>query len=215
MKDDKKEIAKLLVKTGSYVNANTTNEKQIKTPNGDIVPAYLSCRLIISDVNARELLEEQLVQKVSKEFKDNNLTIVGMATAGITWAHAIANKLKLPLLYIRSKEKEYGLKGLIEGNIKNATKNAIIVDDVLYTGNTINSAKKVLEETGINTVGVVCIATLRYNIVKELTEKNVKVLNLTNYTQLIDVALESGVLNQEEYYIMKNIYEEKEEEIRK
>ena len=29
MKDDKKEIAKLLVKTGSYVNANTTNETYI------------------------------------------------------------------------------------------------------------------------------------------------------------------------------------------
>ena len=127
------DIAELLVRSGCYVNANKTNDKLIKAPNGDIIPAYLSCRLAISDVKTRELLERGLIGRVKQEFKDD-VTIAGMATAGIPWAHSIAQKLELPMLYVRSSEKAYGLKGLIEGNLKYASKKAIIVDDVLYTG---------------------------------------------------------------------------------
>ena len=36
------DIAELLVRSGCYVNANKTNDKLIKAPNGDIIPAYLS-----------------------------------------------------------------------------------------------------------------------------------------------------------------------------
>ena len=162
------DIAELLVRSGCYVNANKTNDKLIKAPNGDIIPAYLSCRLAISDVKTRELLERGLIGRVKQEFKDD-VTIAGMATAGIPWAHSIAQKLELPMLYVRSSEKAYGLKGLIEGNLKYASKKAIIVDDVLYTGDTVKKAQEVLKQNGIETVGVACIATLRDKIVNDLT----------------------------------------------
>ena len=133
----KDKVAEILIKSGCYVNSKKTDDDMIETPNGDKVNAYLSCRLVISNAKAREEIEKRLSKLVEEKF-DSNITIVGMATAGITWAHAIAKSLELPMLYIRSSEKTYGLKGLIEGNLKYASRNAIIVDDVLYTGNTIN-----------------------------------------------------------------------------
>lgn len=204
------DIAELLVRSGCYVNANKTNDKLIKAPNGDIIPAYLSCRLAISDVKTRELLERGLIGRVKQEFKDD-VTIAGMATAGIPWAHSIAQKLELPMLYVRSSEKAYGLKGLIEGNLKYASKKAIIVDDVLYTGDTVKKAQEVLKQNGIETVGVACIATLRDKIVNDLTKNNIKVINLTHYTNLLEAAKRNHILDEKEYETMKAIYEEKEE----
>lgn len=206
--DKADKIASLLVKSGYYVNANKTKDKIIKTPNGDIVPAYLSCRLAISNVKDREKIEEGLVEKVKEQFEPD-VTIVGMATAGITWAHAIAQNLQLPLLYIRSSEKEYGLKGLIEGDTKNTFKKVIIVDDVLYTGNTIKRAQEILKENNFEVVGVACIATLRDKIVSQLNEQNIQVADLTNYRNILEKAVENNILDAEEYKIMKDIYEEK------
>lgn len=200
------EIANMLVQTGCYVNAKNTGSKIIKIPNGDKLIAYLSCRLIISNVEIREKIEKELSKRVEETFSDD-ITIVGMATAGITWAHAIASKLRLPLLYVRGNEKSYGLKGLIEGNLKFANKKVIIVDDILNTGDTISKAKNVLKKYGMEVVGVVCIATLKDRTVLELKSNRIKVIDLTNYRNILDSAIKNKVLNKEEYNYMKKIYE--------
>ncbi len=204
----KDKVAEILIKSGCYVNSKKTDDDMIETPNGDKVNAYLSCRLVISNAKAREEIEKRLSKLVEEKF-DSNITIVGMATAGITWAHAIAKSLELPMLYIRSSEKTYGLKGLIEGNLKYASRNAIIVDDVLYTGNTINRGIEILREVGINTVGVSCIATLGKKVEENFENKDIKVASLTNYKNILKEALDNNVVDEKEYENLKKIYEGK------
>lgn len=204
----KDKVAEILIKSGCYVNSKKTDDDMIETPNGDKVNAYLSCRLVISNAKAREEIEKRLSKLVEEKF-DSNITIVGMATAGITWAHAIAKSLELPMLYIRSSEKTYGLKGLIEGNLKYASRNAIIVDDVLYTGNTINRGIEILRDVGINTVGVSCIATLGKKVEENFENKDIKVASLTNYKNILKEALDNNVVDEKEYENLKKIYEGK------
>lgn len=206
MMEDK--IAQMLIKSGCYVNSKDIKEDIIKTPNGDSVSAYLSCRLAISDVKVRNEIENELAKTIKEKFSEK-VTIVGMATAGITWAHAIAQKLELPLLYIRSSEKSYGLKGLIEGNLKYISKKAIIVDDVLYTGNTIQRGIEILNKNGIETVGVACIATLGDKVEENLLNDNINIVSLTNYKSILNSALKEKIINEKEYESMKLIYEEK------
>ena len=204
----KDKVAEILIKSGCYVNSKKTDDDMIETPNGDKVNAYLSCRLVISNAKAREEIEKRLSKLVEEKF-DSNITIVGMATAGITWAHAIAKSLELPMLYIRSGEKTYGLKGLIEGNLKYASRNAIIVDDVLYTGNTINRGIEILRDVGINTVGVSCIATLGKKVEENFENKDIEVASLTNYKNILKEALDNNVVDEKEYENLKKIYEGK------
>lgn len=204
----KDKVAEILIKSGCYVNSKKTDDDMIETPNGDKVNAYLSCRLVISNAKAREEIEKRLSKLVEEKF-DSNITIVGMATAGITWAHAIAKSLELPMLYIRSSEKTYGLKGLIEGNLKYASRNAIIVDDVLYTGNTINRGIEILRDVGINTVGVSCIATLGKKVEENFENKDIEVASLTNYKNILKEALDNNVVDEKEYENLKKIYEGK------
>ena len=206
MMEDK--IAQMLIKSGCYVNSKDIKEDIIKTPNGDSVSAYLSCRLAISDVKVRNEIENELAKTIKEKFSEK-VTIVGMATAGITWAYAIAQKLELPLLYIRSSEKSYGLKGLIEGNLKYISKKAIIVDDILYTGNTIQRGIEILNKNGIETVGVACIATLGDKVEENLLNDNINIVSLTNYKSILNSALKEKIINEKEYESMKLIYEEK------
>lgn len=202
------EIANMLIKSGCYINTNKENKERIKLPDGNSVIAYLSCRLAISNIKLREKLENELSKKIKNEF-DDDITIIGMATAGITWGHAIAQNLHLPMLYMRSSEKTYGLKGLIEGNTEYATKKVVIVDDTIHTGNTIHKAKEILKQYNMKLIGVACIAILTEDAINELYKENIKVISLTKYKSIIKEALKENVLNEEEYEIMKRIYENK------
>ena len=204
----KDKIADMLIKSECYVNANKTRDNIIRAPNGDEIIAYLSCRLAISNVKVRDEIERQFAARIKDNFGDN-ITIVGMATAGITWAHGIAKELKLPMLYVWSSEKSYGLKGLIEGNINYAYKKAVIVDDVLYSGDTVKRGQKILVNNGIETVGIACIASLGKRVIREMLLNGINVIELTNYNAILEKALNQKILNKNEYIFMKKIYDKK------
>lgn len=207
MKERYKEIANILIDSKCYVNYESKENRKIETTSGDNVPAYLSCRGLISQDNMRKKIEEALVDSI-KEVDDKNIVIVGLATAGITWAHSIAEKLNLPMLYVRSKKKEYGLGGCVEGGVENIhNRKAIIVDDVLYTGESFNKAKDELLKLNIDTIGVLTICSLKEKTVEKLKSENIKVMYLTDANALTQKAYEVGILNNEELKIMKNIYE--------
>lgn len=207
MKDDYTEVADLLIDSNCYVNYGRKENKNIKTTNGDIVPAYLSCRTLISQNNNRKRIEELLVNKM-KEIDNQDVVIVGLATAGITWAHSIASKLNLPMLYVRSNRKEYGLGGTIEGGADNIhNKKAFIVDDVLYSGESFYKAKEELKNLNIDTIGVLSICALKDKVVENLRDNNVKVFYLTNGDTLLKRSEEKNILNNEEVKIMKKFYE--------
>ena len=201
-------IANLLVSTGCYVHKSQTG-KLIKVPTGEEVLAYLSCRKLISMVDEREEVEESLIQSVRDSFDVEKLSVAGIATAGIPWGYAIAANTRRPFAYVRSNVKGYGIGGLVEGNIPDLTDEAILVDDVVYSGESVIASQKALESQNIKTVGVVCIATLGTTMVSTLSNQGVKLVSLTNYNNLLDAASEKQVLNHQEVRVMRKIYEGK------
>ena len=60
--------------------------------------------------------------------------IIGGETAGIPFATAIAQKMGLPLSYVRKQPKDYGKNKLIEGEILKG-KNSLLVEDLMTDGN--------------------------------------------------------------------------------
>lgn len=199
----KKKIATELVSSGCYVKAKDIDKKEIVTSTNDTVIAYLSCRLAISNVELRKMLIEKLSQVVNSEY-GSNITLVGMATAGIPWATGIAEKLDIPMIYLRSSDKKYGLGGCIEGNIKDIPKDVVIVDDVFCTGSTVNYGKEKLEENGLSVLGGIFIANLSDKNKKEYND--VKLNYLTTYKEIINEAKKQKIINDQEYSIMKKVY---------
>lgn len=197
------DIAKLLIESGCYIK-NNTNDK-ISTTYGDQVLAYLCCRLAISNVEVRQKIINELAKVIYNKY-GNGITIAGMATAGIPWATGVAEKLNTPLLYLRSTPKEYGLKNLVEGNLKYSTDKIVVMDDVLYTGQTVQIGINALQEKGLEVVGVSMLAKLSEQAEQRFIANNIDVTCLTNYEEILDAALQNGIVDQGEKVKMLKFY---------
>lgn len=155
--------------------------------------------------SARSAIEQALSDAVLRNFPDANL-VVGLATAGISWAHAVAVRLSLPLAYVRSSKKGYGVGGLVEGNPAVNSK-AVIIDDVFFSGASVFSAIEALvSEKSIDVVGGTSIITLNGLGVDEYRAKGLNAVSLTNYGQLLAAAVDAGVLSVREAKDMDNYY---------
>lgn len=202
---NKERYADILVDNQCYVNTNRTDEEPIMLPDGSAMPVYLSCRRLFSRVNGRQEVETALAEMVNNEFPDTNL-IVGLATAGIGWGHAVAAQLNLPFAYVRSSTKGYGLGQLVEGDPLAESK-AVVVDDVLYTGKSLFTAIDVLQdEKNIDTVGVASIITLNGGGIEAYKDRGVAAASLTDYEHLLDSARRKELVSQSEYSEMLRIY---------
>ena len=78
---------------------------------------YCDNRLILGEPKLRALVVERLVDLIKK----NNIQfggVMAMATGAIPVGTMIADKLSLPLGYVRSTKKAHGKGSLIEGGVR-------------------------------------------------------------------------------------------------
>ena len=66
-----------------------------------------------------------------------------------------------------------------------------------------------MKDVGIDTVGISCIATLGKRVTETLEDKNIEVINLTNYKNILKEALDNNIVDKKEYENLKKIYEGK------
>lgn len=203
---DRRRAADLLTEGGCYINTSQSGEPPIQLPDGSTIPVYLSCRRLIAQPQRRAEIETALSETVSKEFPSADL-IVGIATAGITWAHAIASRLDLPMAYVRGQSKGYGVGKLVEGGPLPGA-NAVLVDDVLFTGKSIFGASKALmDEQEISTLGVASIATLNGEGVAAYRKRGIAAVALTDYDEILASGIDRNILSQDEAVVMRSFYQ--------
>ena len=107
--------AKMLVEVGA-VNFNAKDPFILTS--GWASPVYLDCRRLISFPRVRETLMEFGVSKILKNAGFEQFdAVAGGETAGIPFAAWMAERLMLPMQYVRKKPKGSGvmprLKGLL------------------------------------------------------------------------------------------------------
>lgn len=126
------EVANILLDIGSVI---FRPKQPFKFDSGIISPVYVDNRLIISDPASRERIINKLVELIYKIGKFD--CIAGTATAGIPHAAWIAQKLRLPMVYVRSQPKDHGRKNQVEGRIKRGQKVLVVEDMVSTAGSSV------------------------------------------------------------------------------
>jgi orotate phosphoribosyltransferase len=120
--------------------------------------------------------------------------LAGVATAGIAWGAMAADQLKLPYIYVRPKPKEHGLGNQIEGYYQKGQP-VVVVEDLVSTGKSSLQVVEVLQKEGLEVAGMVSIFTYGFPQADEAFQKaGLKYLALTNYSVLIDLAIEKNVI---------------------
>lgn len=164
-------------------------------------PIYCDNRLTMSFPKVRRLIAKGLAEKIKKQFPDVEV-IAGTATAGIPHAAWVAEILDLPMVYIRSKAKDHGKGNQIEGQITSGQK-MVVIEDLISTGGSVLEACQAAKREGADVLGVAAIFT--YELPKGATNFNtaqLPLVTLTNYTTLIQTALEEGYISEDDLALL-------------
>src|SRR5690625_4667188 len=174
-----------------------TNPKEYFTwTSGIKSPIYCDNRLTISYPEIRRRITDAFV----KEIEDLSLqpdVIAGCATAGIPHASWLADRLGLPLVYVRSKPKQHGTGSQIEGKIMKRQK-VIVIEDLISTGGSAIDATKVVQKEGNEVLQVLSILTYGLERAKENFNKAGSFYDtILNFDQLLKVLLQNQKMTSE------------------
>ena len=145
----KDEIARLTARALLEIQAVHFNANRPFTlASGLPSPTYIDCRKLISYPRIRSTLMDFLAVTVMREagFEafDN---IAGGETAGIPFAALVAERLALPMSYVRKKPKGYGRNARIEGAMTEGQR-VLLVEDLTTDGGSKLSFVDAIRETG-------------------------------------------------------------------
>lgn len=111
-------------------------------------PTYIDCRRVISFPRIRSLLMDFLAATVIRDAGFEAFdTIAGGETAGIPFAALVAERLALPMAYVRKKPKGHGRGARIEGAMAEGDR-VLLVEDLTTDGGSKLSFVEAIRETG-------------------------------------------------------------------
>lgn len=166
-------------------------------------PIYCDNRKLLSLPFTRDYIKSELANVIFENFTDAEV-VAGVATAGIPWGAMVADQLKLPFVYVRSKPKEHGLGNQIEGDYSENQK-VIVVEDLISTGKSSLQVVEVLKGAGLQVEGIVSIFSYGFQkATAAITEKGLSTISLTNYETLLKTAVSSGTVREEDLEVLLN-----------
>ncbi len=164
------EIARLTARMLLDIKAVHFNaETPFTLASGLPSPTYIDCRKLISYPRIRAILMDFLTVTVMRnagvEAFDN---IAGGETAGIPFAALVAERMALPMSYVRKKPKGYGRNARIEG-VMTQGQRVLLVEDLTTDGGSKLSFVDAIRETGASCAHTAVI--FYYGIFPDTTQK--------------------------------------------
>ena len=186
-----RETAKMLLEIKSV---HFYKDQPFLFTSGWASPVYIDCRKIISYPRLRSALMDfaavTIMRGVGYESIDN---IAGGETAGIPFAAWIADRLMLPMQYVRKKAKGFGRNAQIEGEVVQGAR-TLLVEDLATDGRSKVNFCQALRDAGA--VVDHCFVLFYYDIFPEsrdlLKELQVSLHYLTTWWDVLTFAKKSG-----------------------
>ena len=189
IKTSRQKIANILLSIGC-VNINFKNKFTLTS--GKKSPVYVDCRKLISFPKEREII----INEMSKQIKDiykGEIIVAGGETAGIPFAAWIADKMSLPMQYVRKKPKGYGRDAQIEGDIY-PNQRVLLVEDL-----TTDGGSKLMFADAIRRAEAICehiLVVFYYDIFENthemLAENGLKLHYLLTWWDILGAARDGG-----------------------
>ena len=194
--------AKLIAEKLLEVNAVKLNPRYPFTwASGWKSPIYCDNRKALSYPAIRNVIKRTLCDILAENFGTAEV-LAGVATAGIPWGVMAADQLSLPYIYVRPKPKEHGLGNQVEGAYTKGQQ-VVVIEDLVSTGKSSLQVVDVLRNLGLNVIGLVSIFNYGFPVAAEsISQYNVPYFTLTEYSTLIGLAVEKGLINKDDEGIL-------------
>jgi orotate phosphoribosyltransferase len=176
-------VAAVLVEVGAVL-VRPDPEDWFTWSSGARAPVYCDNRRVLSFPAARTRIADALAAAATARFADAEV-IAGTATAGIAWAAWVAERLELPMVYVRGEAKGHGRKRRVEGRELAGERVLVVEDLVSYAGSALQAARA-LEEEGGKVIGVQAIMSWGFpDAARAFADAGVAWQTLTDYEALI------------------------------
>jgi len=192
---DKSFIADMTAKMMLEVKAvHFSQDKPFVFTSGWASPVYIDVRKLISYPRVRTALIDfaaaTIVRDVGFEQFD---TVAGGETAGIPYAAWIADRLSLPMQYVRKKPKGFGRGAQIEGHIEEGAR-TLLVEDLTTDGRSKVNFCRALRDAGavVDYVFVVFYYDIFPESKKIIADIQVKLLHLATWWDVLRVVKHGG-----------------------
>lgn len=189
-----KTVAKILLE----LNAVSLNSKKpFRYASGILSPVYTDCRVLMAYPAKRRLIRDLYIDAIKKTGVAFEV-VAGTATAGIPHAAWIADKLNLPMVYVRGKAKDHGKENLMEGIIKKGQK-AIVIEDLISTGESAINSVNAVRKAGGKISHVFSIITYGMQKAEDnFKQNNLKLISLTRFQDVVETAKKMGNIKADE-----------------
>jgi orotate phosphoribosyltransferase len=159
-------------------------------------PVYIDCRKLISSPLLRQTIIDFAIITIRREIGVDCIDgVAGGETAGIPFAAWIADRLVLPMQYIRKKAQGFGRNAQIEGDLTEGAR-TLLVEDL-----TTDARSKVIFCKGLRDAGAVvehAFVVFHYGIypnsAKTMAEIGVKLHELATWWDILRVAKRGSYL---------------------
>ncbi len=198
-KDTASKTAELLLQ----INAIKLNSKNPFTwASGWKSPIYCDNRIILSFPAIRNYIRDEFAKNIEKQFGKPDV-IAGVATGAIGIGILVAEDLGLPFVYVRPESKKHGRMNQVEGFLQKG-QNVVVVEDLISTGNSSLLAVEALRNEGANVKGMAAIFSYGFEVaVENFKSANVDLYTLSNYENLLDLAVAKEFITEAEQDTLK------------
>ena len=187
------DAAKILLDTQSVLfNA----KEPFVFTSGAISPVYVDMRRMISFADERTTL----MNMAAEQLKDLGIEYAaGGETAGIPYAAFIAERLNIPMLYVRKKPKGFGRMSQIEGCMDEDGKNVALIEDLQTDGGSKKLFIDVLREAGATVKHAFVV--FHYGIFQKSLDNmkalDVELHSLTDWWHVLEVAKQQNYFDND------------------
>ncbi len=165
-------------------------------------PIYCDNRIILSYPDIRNYIKQEMAAEIINCFGKPDV-IAGVATGAIGVGMLVADVLDLPFVYVRPEPKKHGRQNQIEGYLE-AGQSVVIVEDLISTGKSSLMAVEALREVNADIKGMMAIFTYGFKTADDnFKAADIALSTLSNYNALIEEAVKSKYVNQDNIETLK------------
>ena len=175
-------------------------------------PVYIDCRRLISFPRARKKLMDLGAELIERRAGYERIdAIAGGETAGIPFAAWIADRLSLPMLYVRKQPKGFGRNAQIEGELKEESR-VLLVEDLASEGTSKLNFVRAIRQAGghIDHAFVIFNYGIFPQIETSLAAEGITLLALANWWDVAGMAEKLGRFKPGQYAAVESFLKDPE-----
>ena len=171
---------------------------------GLMSPVYSDLRLLNGDVDGRTKITDYFISLIQTRKTPD--AIAGVATAGLSWATRISDRMRLPMIPVRPQPKDHGTGKQIEGEVFPGDE-FVVIEDTLSTAGSSLAVVEALRNEGAEVNDILAILDYKlFNSSENAKKHGVKLNALTDFPAVMRIAEKEGYWSKQQIELVKEWY---------